>query len=293
LSAAAGDSRYGGQVHYKRVIPCLDVQGGRVVKGVEFLDIRDAGDPVELAAHYDREGADELVFLDITATHERRETIVKLARSTADDVFVPFTIGGGIRSVADAQAVLDAGADKVSVNSAALARPELIDELAAVFGAQCVVLAIDAKCVWSQNGGPTGEGDASGESSPRDGARGDLGEDPRWEAYLAGGRTPTGRDAVAWAREGAGRGAGEILLTSMDRDGTSDGYDLALTSAVSAAVDVPVIASGGAGELEHLVEALQAGADAVLCASIFHYNRHTVAEAKAHIAAAGIPVRTD
>jgi cyclase len=252
-------------VHYKRVIPCLDVDGGRVVKGVEFLDIRDAGDPVELAAHYDREGADELVFLDITATHERRETIVKLARNTADDVFVPFTIGGGIRSVTDAQAVLDAGADKVSVNSAALARPELIDELAAVFGAQCVVLAIDAKAVPEQ--------------------------EDRWEAYVAGGRTPTGRDAVQWAREGAARGAGEILLTSMDRDGTSDGYDLPLIAAVSAAVDVPVIASGGAGELRHLVEALQAGADAVLCASIFHYNRHTIAQAKAHLAQAGIPIR--
>jgi cyclase len=284
-------------MHYKRVIPCLDVDGGRVVKGVEFLDIRDAGDPVELAAHYDREGADELVFLDITATHERRDTIVKLARDTADDVFVPFTIGGGIRSVADAQAVLDAGADKVTVNSAALARPELIDELAGVFGAQCVVLAIDAKAVPTRNGGtePTraeraddgrAYGNRAGEFSP--GRSGD-----RWEAYVAGGRTRTGRDAVAWAREGVGRGAGEILLTSMDRDGTSDGYDLPLVVAVSATVDVPVIASGGAGELEHLVEALQAGADAVLCASIFHYNRHTVAQAKAHLAAAGIPVRID
>ncbi len=257
-----------GRVHYKRVIPCLDVDGGRVVKGVEFLDIRDAGDPVELAAHYDREGADELVFLDITATHERRDTIAALARSTADDVFVPFTIGGGIRSVEDAQAVLDAGADKVSVNSAALARPELLDELAGVFGAQCVVLAIDAKAVPSDT-------------------------EERWQAFVAGGRTPTGRDAVEWAREGTERGAGEILLTSMDRDGTSDGYDLPLTAAVSAAVDVPVIASGGAGEPEHLVDALRAGADAVLCASIFHYNRHTVAEAKSHIAAAGIPVRLD
>jgi cyclase len=272
-------------VHYKRVIPCLDVDGGRVVKGVEFLDIRDAGDPVELAAHYDREGADELVFLDITATHERRETIVRLARSTADDVFVPFTIGGGIRSVADAQAVLDAGADKVSVNSATLARPELIDELAGVFGAQCVVLAIDAKEVSSPNGGAPSATDEDSDSP----ARGT----PRWEAYVAGGRTSTGRDAVEWAREGANRGAGEILLTSMDRDGTSDGYDLDLTAAVSEAVDVPVIASGGAGELEHLVEALQAGADAVLCASIFHYNRHTVAQAKAHLVAAGIPVRID
>jgi cyclase len=257
-------------VHYKRVIPCLDVDAGRVVKGVEFLDIRDAGDPVELAAHYDREGADELVFLDITATHEKRDTIAKLARHTVDEVFVPFTIGGGIRSVADAQAVLDAGADKVSINSAALQRPELLDELAAVFGAQCVVLAIDAKAR------PASE-------LP--------GEQESWEAYLAGGRTPTGRDVVDWAREAVERGAGEILLTSMDRDGTNAGYDLPLTAAVSQAVGVPVIASGGAGELEHLVEALAAGADAVLCASIFHYGQHTVAEAKAHLAAAGIPVR--
>ena len=254
-------------MHYKRVIPCLDVDNGRVVKGVEFLEIRDAGDPVERAAHYDREGADELVFLDITATHEKRDTIAGLARSTADEVFVPFTIGGGIRSVADAQAVLDAGADKVSVNSAALARPELIDELAEVFGAQCVVLAIDAKA----RTGPGEEG---------------------WEAYVAGGRTPAGRDVIEWAREGVERGAGEILLTSMDRDGTNDGYDLELTAAVSQAVPVPVIASGGAGTLEHLAEALRAGADAVLCASIFHYGQHTIAEAKAHLAAAGIPVRT-
>jgi cyclase len=256
-------------VHYKRVIPCLDVDAGRVVKGVEFLDIRDAGDPVELAAHYDREGADELVFLDITATHEKRDTIAKLARHTVDEVFVPFTIGGGIRSVADAQVVLDAGADKVAVNSAALERPELLDELAGVFGAQCVVLAIDAKArtVPEQAG------------------------DPGWEAYLAGGRTPTGRDVVEWAREAVERGAGEILLTSMDRDGTSHGYDLPLTTAISDAASVPVIASGGAGELEHLVQALRAGADAVLCASIFHYGRHTVGEAKAHLAAAGIPVR--
>jgi cyclase len=250
-------------VHYKRVIPCLDVDAGRVVKGVEFLDIKDAGDPVELAAHYDRAGADELVFLDITATHERRDTIARLARETADEVFIPFTIGGGIRSTADAQAVLDAGADKISVNSAALERPELIDELARVFGAQCVVLAIDAKLA--------GEG--------------------RWQAFVAGGRTATGRDALAWAREGVERGAGEILLTSMDRDGTNDGYDLDLTAAVSDAVGVPVIASGGAGEPEHLVEAVRAGADAALCASIFHYGRHTVAEAKEHLAAAGVPVR--
>ncbi len=260
-------------MHYKRIIPCLDVDAGRVVKGVEFLDIKDAGDPVELAAHYDREGADELVLLDITATHEKRETITKLARATADDVFVPFTIGGGVRSAEDAQAVLDAGADKVSVNSAALKRPELIDELAENFGAQCVVLAIDAKADPFVGGG--------------------LDAPERWEAYVAGGRAPTGREVVEWAREGVERGAGEILLTSMDRDGTNDGYDLALTAAVSDAVSVPVIASGGAGELEHLVQALQAGADAALCASIFHYGRHTIAEAKAHVAAAGIPVRVD
>jgi cyclase len=245
------------------VIPCLDVDRGRVVKGVGFIDLRDAGDPVELACRYDAAGADELVFLDITATSDRRETVVDLARRTADDVFVPFTIGGGIRSVTDAQAVLDAGADKVSINSAALGRPELIDELAANFGAQCVVLAIDAK------------------------AR----ESGSWEAYVAGGRTPTGRDAVAWAREGTERGAGEILLTSMDRDGTNAGYDLPLTAAVAGAVDVPVIASGGAGRLEHLTEALEAGADAVLCASILHYGQHTVSEIKAHLSATGVPVR--
>ncbi|HTU85212.1 MAG TPA: imidazole glycerol phosphate synthase subunit HisF [Solirubrobacteraceae bacterium] len=250
-------------MHYKRVIPCLDVDGGRVVKGVGFLDLRDAGDPVELASRYDAAGADELVFLDITATSDRRETVVDLARRTADDVFVPFTIGGGIRSVADAQAVLDAGADKVSVNSAALAGPELIDELAANFGAQCVVLAIDAK------------------------AR----PDGSWEAYVAGGRTPTGRDAVDWAREATERGAGEILLTSMDRDGTNAGYDLGLTAAVARAVGVPVIASGGAGRLEHLNQALEVGADAVLCASILHYGQHTVGEIKAHLQSTGAAIR--
>jgi cyclase len=249
-------------VHYKRVIPCMDVDAGRVVKGTRFIDIRDAGDPVELAAHYDAEGADELVFLDITATSDKRSTVVELARRAADEVFVPFTIGGGVREVADAQAVLDAGADKVSINSAALARPDLIDELARVFGAQCVVLAIDAK-------------------------RGDDG----WEAYVAGGRTPTGRDAVAWAREGVERGAGEILLTSMDRDGTQDGYDLSLLSAISGAVDVPVIASGGAGQPRHLVDGLGAGADAVLCASIFHYGRYTIGQVKESLAEAGVPVR--
>ncbi len=254
-------------MHYKRVIPCLDVDAGRVVKGVGFLDLRDAGDPVELACRYDRAGADELVFLDITATSDKRETVVELARRTADDVFIPFTIGGGIRSVADAQAVLDAGADKISVNSAALGRPELIDELARTFGAQCVVLAIDAKA-----------------ARRREGSSG-------WEAYVAGGRTASGRDAVAWAREGAERGAGEILLTSMDRDGTNAGYDLPLTAAVAGAVTVPVIASGGAGELAHLSAALRAGADAILCASILHYGSHTVAAVKEQLASEGVPVR--
>ena len=248
----------------KRVIPCLDVDAGRVVKGTNFVGLRDAGDPVELAARYDAEGADELVFLDITASHERRETIVELARRTADNVFIPFVIGGGIRSAGDAQAVLDAGADKVSVNSAALARPELIGELAEVFGSQCVVIAIDAK--------------------RRDGG---------WDVYVNGGRTLVeAREAVAWAREATERGAGEVLLTSMDRDGTTDGYDLELTRAVADAVAVPVIASGGAGELRHLSEGITEGrADAVLCASIFHYGKHTVGEAKQHLREAGIPVR--
>jgi cyclase len=250
-------------VHLKRVIPCLDVAAGRVVKGTRFLELRDAGDPVELAALYDRSGADELVFLDITATHEKRDTIVELARRTADEVFIPFTVGGGIRSVADAQAVLDAGADKVSVNSAAVVRPELIGELAAQFGAQCVVLAIDAK---------------------------DAG-DGNWRVHVRGGREGVDRDVLSWVREGVERGAGEILLTSMDRDGTTDGYDLPLTRAVSEAVGVPVIASGGAGTLDHLVEALAAGADAALCASIFHYGTYTITEAKRHLADAGIAVR--
>jgi cyclase len=240
----------------------MDVDAGRVVKGTRFIDIRDAGDPVELAAFYDREGADELVFLDITATSDKRATVVELARRTADEVFVPFTIGGGVREVADAQAVLDAGADKVSVNSAAVARPGLVDELATRFGDQCVVLAIDAK------------------------RRADG-----WEVFVAGGRTPTGRDAVAWAREGVERGAGEILLTSMDRDGTKDGYDILLTRAISEAVDVPVIASGGVGSPQHMVEGFAAGADAALAASIFHYGEYSVAGVKEHLAAAGIRVR--
>ena len=248
----------------KRVIPCLDVDKGRVVKGVEFVDIRDAGDPVELAARYQDEGADEIVFLDITASHERRDTVAQLARRCADDVFIPFTIGGGIRSVEDAQAVLDAGADKVSVNTAAVTEPELVGRLADVFGAQCVVLAIDAR---RRPGGD-------------------------YEVLVNGGRTETGREAVSWAREAVERGAGEILLTSMDRDGTEDGYELELTRRVADAVDVPVIASGGAGTLEHLVEAIsEGGADAVLCASIFHYGRYSVREAKERLAAARIPVR--
>jgi len=248
----------------KRVIPCLDVDAGRVVKGTNFVDIRDAGDPVELAERYDAEGADELVFLDITASSDQRETIVDLARRTADNVFIPFTIGGGIRSVQDAQAVLDAGADKISVNSAALARPQLISELAEVFGSQCVVVAIDAKR----------EGDG-------------------WGVYVKGGREKVeGREAVAWAREAEQRGGGEILLTSMDRDGTKDGYDIELTRAVADAVGIPVIASGGVGELAHMVEGIAAGhADAVLSASIFHYGEFTIAQAKGALAAAGIPVR--
>jgi len=249
-------------VHYKRIIPCMDVDDGRVVKGTRFIDIRDAGDPVELAAHYDATGADELVFLDITATSDKRATVVELARRAADELFVPFTIGGGVREVADAQAVLDAGADKVSVNSAAVVRPDLLGEMADVFGAQCVVLAIDAK-------------------RREDG----------FEVYVAGGRTPTGRDAVAWAREGVERGAGEILLTSMDRDGTKDGYDLELVEAIAEAVEVPVIASGGVGGPEHMVAGFAAGADAALAASIFHYGEYTIPQVRDALRAAGVALR--
>lgn len=251
-------------MHYKRIIPCMDVDAGRVVKGTRFIDIRDAGDPVELAAFYDAHGADELVFLDITATSDKRATVVELARRAADEVFVPFTIGGGVRSVQDAQAVLDAGADKVSVNSAAVGRPELVEELARIFGDQCVVLAVDAR-------------------------RSDV--DGHWEVVVAGGREATGRDALDWVREGVHRGAGEILLTSMDRDGTRDGYDLELVSAVARVVDVPVIASGGVGTPQHLVEGIEAGADAVLAASIFHDGQYTIEQARAHLAAAGVPMR--
>lgn len=248
-----------------RVIPCLDVTGGRVVKGTNFVNLRDAGDPVELAARYDAEGADELVFLDITASSDGRDTMVDMVYRTAEQVFIPFTVGGGIRALEDARRMLRAGADKVSVNTAAVQRPELISEVAAEFGAQCVVCAIDAKRR------PDGSG---------------------FEVYLHGGRTPTGLDAVAWALEATARGAGEILLTSMDRDGTKEGFDLELTRAIADAVNVPVIASGGVGTLEHLVEGVRVGgADAVLAASIFHFGEHTIAEAKQAMAEAGITVR--
>jgi imidazole glycerol-phosphate synthase subunit HisF len=271
-------------VALKRVIPCLDVDAGRVVKGTNFVALRDAGDPVELAERYDAEGADELVFLDIGASHERRETIVELARRTADNVFIPFVIGGGIRSVPDAQAVLDAGADKVSVNSSALARPELLGALAEVFGSQCVVIAIDAK---------RRAGEPASASPPCDAPPGHFGEAAAFDVYVDGGRTRVeGREAVAWAVEAVERGAGEVLLTSMDRDGTTDGYELDLTRTVADAVGVPVIASGGAGRPSHLVDAVvEGGADAVLAASVFHYGRFSVAEAKKAMREAGIAVR--
>lgn len=252
-----------------RIIPCLDVTDGRVVKGVNFVGLRDAGDPVELAARYDADGADELVFLDITATSDGRETMLDVVRRTAEQVFIPFTIGGGIRTVDDARTMLRAGADKVSVNSAAVARPELISEIAEVFGNQCVVCAIDARR--RAKDGSASEG---------------------WEVYVAGGRTPTGIDVIEWAQRAESLGAGEILLTSMDRDGTRDGFDLELTSAVSTAVGVPVIASGGVGTLDHLVDGVvTGGADAVLAASIFHFDDHAIAEAKEHMIAAGVNVR--
>jgi imidazole glycerol-phosphate synthase subunit HisF len=263
--------RDGATMKVARVIPCLDVTEGRVVKGTNFVDLRDAGDPVELAARYDLEGADELVFLDITASSDNRDTTVDMVRRVADEVYIPFTVGGGIRTLEDARRMLRAGADKVSVNTAAVERPELISEIAAEFGAQCVVCAIDAKRRVDDTAQPVSDS---------------------WEVYLHGGRTPTGIDAVAWAEEAVRRGAGEILLTSMDRDGTREGFDLDLTQAIVDAVSVPVIASGGVGSIAHLVEGVAVGrADAVLAASIFHFREHTVADAKAEMAAAGIHVR--
>lgn len=251
----------------KRVIPCLDVTNGRVVKGVNFVDLRDAGDPVELASRYDREGADEVIFLDITATSDDRATTVELAAHASEELRIPYTVGGGFRTVADARRMIAAGADKVSFNSAAVKDPDLLTQAAAAFGSQAVICAIDAK--------HTGPGD-------------------KWEVYLAGGRIPTGIDAVGWAEEAARRGAGEILLTSMDRDGTKDGFDLALTRAVARAVPIPVIASGGVGTLEHFAEGIIDGeADAVLAASVFHFGTFSIRQVKEYMASQGIPMRLD
>ena len=258
----------------KRVIPCLDVKDGRVVKGVRFVDLRDAGDPVEAALAYDAQGADELVFLDITASHEGRDVMLDVVRRTAEGIYMPLTVGGGVRGVDDVRALLRAGADKISLNTAALARPELILEAAERFGSQCIVVAIDARRDPERSGSPGGW--------------------PSWSVYTHGGRRSAGRDAVQWAREAVERGAGEILLTSMDRDGTKDGYDLELTRTVSEAVTVPVIASGGAGSLEHLREGLEEGkADAVLAASIFHFGIHSLAEAKCYLRERGIEIRLE
>lgn len=252
----------------KRIIPCMDVDAGRVVKGVQFVDIRDAGDPVEIARRYDEEGADELTFLDITASSDQRETMVHVVEQVAGEVFIPLTVGGGIREVADIRRMLNAGADKVGINTAAVFNPEFVKQAAERFGSQCIVVAIDAKQVSA------------------------AGEPQRWEIFTHGGRKPTGIDAVEWAQKMVAFGAGEILLTSMDRDGTRDGFDIALTRAISDAIDVPVIASGGVGNLEHLAEGVIAGgADAVLAASIFHFAEHTIGEAKQHMAACGIEVR--
>ena len=264
----------------KRLIPCLDVKDGRVVKGVQFVALRDAGDPVEAALAYDAQGADELVFLDITASHEGRAIMLDVVRRTAEGIYMPLTVGGGIRSLGDIRTLLRAGADKVSLNTAAVEQPGLVADAARAFGSQCIVVAIDV----------AGRGAAAGEPSEykSEASRGK----PSWEVFTHGGRRPTGRDAVAWAREVERLGAGEILLTSMDRDGTGDGYDLALTREVSDAVSVPVIASGGVGRLEHLRDGVLEGrADAVLVASLFHFGRHSVPEAKRYLAEQGVPVR--
>ncbi len=265
----------------KRIIPCLDVDAGRVVKGASFVNLRDAGDPAELAAHYNRQGGDELVFLDITASSDSRDTMVDVVRRVSEQVFIPLTVGGGIRGVDDMRRMLHAGADKVSVNTAAVNTPSLVREGAAQFGNQCIVVAIDAKRV----GRSERPGREAGDGLTLDG-------ESRWEVYTHGGRTPAGLDAVKWARRVVELGAGEILLTSMDADGQLTGYDLELTRAISAAVEVPVIASGGAGELDHLYQAFAEGqADAVLAASIFHFGTFSIAEAKRYLAGRGIPVR--
>ncbi len=266
----------------KRIIPCLDLHDGRVVKGVQFVDLVDAGDPVEQARFYDQSGADEVVFLDISATHEGRATLYDTVRRAADQVFIPLTVGGGVRTVEDVRALLEAGADKVAINSAALSDPDLLTRAADAFGAQCVVLAIDAKRT-----GPPPEDESEPLAAGASGATGSG-----WEVFTHGGRKATGRDAVAWAAEGVRRGAGELLVTSMDRDGTRDGYDLDLLRALDDAVDVPVIASGGAGTLDHLAQGLVEGrADAVLAASMFHFREVTVAEAKEHLVGAGVAIR--
>jgi cyclase len=268
----------------KRVIPCLDVKDGRVVKGVRFVDLRDAGDPVEAALAYDAQGADELVFLDITASHEEREVMLDVVRRTAEGIYMPLTVGGGVRGIDDIRRLLRAGADKVSLNTAALARPELLREAAERFGSQCIVVAIDAR-----RDRPEPAGGASAAFATRE-----TGARPRWTVFTHGGRRPTQRPAIEWAQQAAELGAGEVLLTSMDRDGTKDGYDLELTRAVSEAVSVPVIASGGAGSLEHLWEGLVEGkADAVLAASIFHFGIHSIAEAKRYLRDRDVEVRLE